>query len=146
MWPFTKSKEDDTSLVPRRDELNTMARTLLEVARLDFDSSSQLEQALTATFLFGMIFAHGSTHGMQPHEVHALSLVVFQDTLHYSDAAAAEGVQQAISASTPGYHNTMHAIIHRGIDGHRQYVEGDRAGLGENIQSVLAHFRKNEEG
>jgi hypothetical protein len=141
MWPFNKSNKDNTHLVPHRDQLNTMAKTLLEVAELDFDSASQLEQAITGTFLFGMIFAHGSAHGMQPPEVHAMGLVVFKDTLHYTDSAAAEGVQQAISATAPGYHDTMNAIIHRGIDGRRQYVEGDTAGLKQNIASVLAHFK-----
>ena len=140
MW--WKKQPKDEHLVPHRNALNAMARDLLKEAGLEFDKASPLEQALVGTFLFGMIQTHGMANKLSPPEIHALALLVFKDTLHYSDSAAAQGVQECINATDPKYHDTMHAILHRGIDGHRQYQEGDREGLSKNIVSILNQFRK----
>ena len=140
MW--WKKNKGDLHLVPHRNELNEMARALLKACAVDFDKATQLEQALIGTFLFGMIQTHGMIHKLTPPEVHALALVVFKDSLHYTDSAAAQGVQECINATRPGYHDTLNAILHRGIDGHRQYQEGDHVGLSDNIISVLDQFRK----
>ena len=118
-----------------------MAGQLLTCAKIDFDQSSQLEQALVETFLFGMISADGMTSGLTQPQVHALSLLVFCDSLHYTQQAAAQAVQECINATTPSYHETMNAILHRGIDGHYQYINGDISGLSENIRLVLDSFR-----
>jgi hypothetical protein len=139
---FWKKKPIDVALVPLRAELNQMAATLLAAASIDFDRSSNLDQALAGTFLFGIIYAHGQTLKLTPPDVHALALIVFKETLHYSDTAAAEGVQACINASLPGHHDTMNAILHRGIDGHAAYVSGNVAGAAENLKDILAHFAK----
>ncbi len=139
MWWKKKSK--NLQLVPHRNAMNAMAAALLEATAIEFDTASTLEQALVGTFLFGMIHSHGMASKLTPPEVHALALVVFKDTLHYSDSAAAQGIQECINATDPEYHDTMHAILHRGIDGHRQYQAGDRRGLAENIIGVLNRFR-----
>ena len=123
-----------------RVELNQMAASVLAAAGVEFDASSQLNQALVGTFLFGMISAHGMTHKLTPSEVRALAIVVFKDTLHYDDAAAAEGVQACIDASLSGHHDTMNAILHRGIDGHAAYVGNDVRKTSENLRNILAHF------
>jgi hypothetical protein len=119
-----------------------MAAAVLAASDVEFDASSKLNQALVGTFLFGMIYAHGMTHKLAPSEVHALAIIVFKETLHYSDAAAAEGVQACIDASRPGHHDTMNAILHRGIDGHAAYVGNNVAKAAENLKDILAHFAK----
>ena len=123
-----------------RVELNQMATSVLAAAGVEFDASSQLNQALVGTFLFGMISAHGMTHKLTPSEVRALAIAVFKETLHYDDAAAAEGVQACIDASLSGHHDTMNAILHRGIDGHAAYVGNDVRKTSENLRNILAHF------
>jgi hypothetical protein len=140
MW--WKKKQAKQYLVPHREQLNTMAVSLLKANGFDFDGVTQLEQALVGTFLFGMIQAHGMLHGLTPPEVHALALLVFKDSLHYTDAAAVQGVQECINATRPEYHRTMNAILHRGVDGHKQYQDGDMDALRENLNSILDHFRK----
>ena len=140
MW--WRKKKEDSDLVPHRNELNAMASALLKASEVDFDRGTPLEQALIGTFLFGMISTHGIIHKLTQPEVHGLALIVFKETLHYSDTAAVQGVQECINAATPGYHDTMNAILHRGIDGHRQYQNGDLDGLRKNIISVLDQFRK----
>ena len=63
------------------------------------------------------------------------------DTLHYTDEAATQGVQECINATKPTYHRTMNAILHRGIEGHRQYSEEDYEALSANIHFVLDQFK-----
>ncbi len=140
MW--WKKKQAKQDLVPHREQLNKMTVSLLKASGVDFDGATQLEQALIGTFLFGMIQTHGMLHGLTPPEVHALALLVFKDSLHYTDAAAAQGVQECINATQPKYHRTMNAILHRGVDGHKQYQDGDMDTLRENLNSILDHFSK----
>jgi hypothetical protein len=137
---FWKNKSPTQTLMSHRVELNQMATLVLAAAGVEFDASSQLNQALVGTFLFGMISAHGMTHKLTPSEVRALAIAVFKETLHYDDAAAAEGVQACIDASLPGHHDTMNAILHRGIDGHAAYVGNDVRKASDNLRNILAHF------
>jgi hypothetical protein len=125
----------------RSAEVNSMGAALLQVSGIDFDASSPLEQALVGTFFFGMATAHGMLLQLTPPEVHGLVLTTFVEEFHYSPEAAAQAAQACIDASRPGHHDTMNAILHRGIDGHRQYVSGQARMLEENIRSILAQFR-----
>ena len=123
-----------------RAEANAAVRDLLQMSEVDFDSGTKLQQALIGTFVFGMVYAHGRVLGLSPPQIHALASAVYQDVLHYTAEAAAEGVQDCIDATAPGNHDSMNAIMHRGIDGHRQHIAGDFDGLRQNIRSVLEQF------
>jgi hypothetical protein len=125
----------------RTTEAIEMARGLLAITGIDFDRSDKLTQALVGTFLFGMLSAHAMASKSTPAEANEDAIVVFQDALQYTPEAAQEGVQNCIEATRPGVHDTMNAILHRGIDGHQQYASGDLNGLRENLQSVLSHFQ-----
>jgi hypothetical protein len=123
-------------------ELNRMGETLLAAAGVDFDHASQLEQALIGTFFFGMAHAYGMLNKLTPPQVHALVLKAYSEVFHYTPEAAVQAAQSCIDATAPGNHDTMNAILHRGIDGHAQYIKENEIGLKENIRSVLDHFRK----
>lgn len=138
---FWKNTKKGGRLEAHREELTAMAKSLLGATDAVFDEASQLEQALVGTFLFGMISAHGMLHKLSQADVHALSLIVFTDVLHYTPETASAATQECINAAAPGYHDTMNAILHRGIDGHRQYLSKDISGLGQNMNSILNHFR-----
>lgn len=136
----------DRDLIGDRKQLNTMALTALEAARLDFDQTSALRQAVFGTFFFGMISAYGMAARMSLTEVHAVALLVFQDSLHYAPNAAVEAVHACINATRPDAHDTMNAILHRGIDGYAQFVAGDLEGLAGNLSSLLALFDEADPG
>ena len=119
-----------------------MCIRLLEASGIEFDAAPPLEQALIGTFYFGMLQTHGMLQQLSAPDIHALALIAYKEHLHYSDSAAAQAVQECINATDPGYHDTMNAILHRGIDGHRQYLMDDFSGLSGNIQSILERFRK----
>ncbi len=122
------------------DQAVGMAEHLLDVAGIDFDTRDRTTQAVVGTFIFGMLNAYGMSAGQTPQELINLAVKVFQDALHYTPEAAGEGIQHCIEATRPGAHDTMKALIHRGVDGHRQYIAGDHEGLSANINSILAHF------
>lgn len=134
-------KRADQSLSRHQVEANAMGAAVLQASGINFDSSAALEQALVGTFFFGMVTAHGMLHHLSPLQVHALALRAFVEEFHYSEAAAAQAAQSCIDVVRPGVHDTMNAILHRGIDGHRQHISGQTRALEENIQSVLAHFK-----
>lgn len=123
-------------------EARKMASDLLAAAEVNFDQSDKLTQALIGTFLFGMLSAHGMWAKLGVTRTYDIAIDVFQDVLHYTPEAAAEGVKHCVEATRPDAHPTMNAIIHDGIEGHRQYVEGDLNGLRLNIKSILREFER----
>jgi hypothetical protein len=137
---FWRRKNDKLPLVPHREECNRIAAAALGASGIEFDRASQLQQALVGTFVFGMIHAECMKHALTLPQAHAIALCVFQDSLHYTPQAAAEGVQACIDATAPGVHDTMRAIVHRGIDAHAQFLADDIAALSENVRSILSQF------
>ena len=117
-----------------------LGEQLLLAARIDFDGGTKLQQALIGTFLFGMLCAEGMLHQSSPTEIRNVAISVFEETLRYAPSAAIEGVENCIQATRPDGHDTMKAIIHRGIDGHRQITEDNQMGLAQNIGDVLRQF------
>lgn len=138
---FWKKKNDRRPHTSFHQQGNDLAEHLLTAANIDFDASSKLEQALVSTFLFGMLTAEGMMRRLPPNEIRDGAISVFRDVLHYTQDAAIQGVQHCIEATGPNVHEPMKAIIHRGIDGHRQLIEGDKLGLAQSIGDVLQRFQ-----
>jgi hypothetical protein len=139
---FWKKKPPEFPLAPHRDALNQMAVAVLKASGINFDASSKLNQALIGTFLFGMIYAHGMTSKLSTPDMHALALLVFKDTLHYTDSAVAEGIHACIVATSAGDNDTMKATLHRGIDGHAAYIKNNVAKAAANLKDIIEHFAK----
>jgi hypothetical protein len=133
-------KENAAGRNPLRSRGNTLAAQLLTASGIHFDTATPIEQALLGTFLFGMLYAEGMVARHSPTEIREAAIGVFEDTLHYTPQAATEGIENCIQATAPNAHETMRAIIHRGIEGHRQAASGDNSGLAQNIGDVLRHF------
>ncbi|MDX2111697.1 MAG: Imm48 family immunity protein [Verrucomicrobiota bacterium] len=140
---FWKRKSEKHSLLLRREECNRVVRAALSASGIEFDRASLLQQALVGTFVFGMIYAECLAHSLQPPEVHAIALCVFQDTLHYTPEAAAQGVQACIASTDPGAHETIRLMMHRGIQGYAQHAAGDVDGLVANLRDILRQFAMN---
>jgi hypothetical protein len=128
----------DRHLVPVRQEIAQMAGELVAAVAIPFEQTSELQRQIFAGFAFGMIFAVGQLKRLSPPEVHALVICCLTDTFKYSAAQAgafsADLIQQSSSKDPK---NTHKAIIHRGIDGHRQWQTGDTAKLRENVIGVF---------
>jgi hypothetical protein len=129
----------DANLVPVRAEIDTMANELFVAIGVPFEQTSELQRQVLATFAFGMIFAEGKLRGLRPPEVQALVIACLMDVFKYSDQQAVAFSSNLISAAsshsrTP---STTSAIIHLGVDGHRQWQQKKTDELKATLQEVL---------
>jgi hypothetical protein len=100
--------------------------------------TTELRRQVLATFAFGMVFAAGMGQGLEPAQVHTLLIGALEDSFGYSDEQAVVFSEALIDAVSGESRPTSNAIIHRGIDGHRQWRENDLEGLRGNIAEIFA--------
>ena len=128
-----------SELKPLRSEIEDMTTDLLEACGVGFDQTTELQRQLLAAFGFGMVFAIGQIRKLTPPEVHALFILLLQDVFGYAPHQAVAFAAHLIECSGPKPENpTIRQVIHRGVDGHRQWSSRDMHGLQENIRGVFA--------
>jgi hypothetical protein len=128
----------DQRLEPVRSEIAGMANEVFGVVGIPFEQTSELQRQVLAAFTFGMIFAAAKMKGLPPTDVHALAIACLMDVFKYADhQATAFSVNLISKASTRVKGDTMNAIIHRGIDGHRQWQQGQTDMLKANIDQIF---------
>jgi len=115
-----------------------MAEHLIAAVGIPFAQASELQRQILATFTFGMIFAEGQIRRLSPPDTHALTICCLMDTFGYSaEQAGALSTDLVIHSSSKDENDTHKAIMHRGIDGHRQWQAGQTAQLKENVVGIL---------
>jgi hypothetical protein len=128
----------DAHLAAVRTEINAMATELFGVIGISFQQTSELQRQVLATFAFGMIFATGNLNRLRPPEVHALVIACLMDVFKYADHQATAFSRDLISAASANSRNpTATSIVHRGIDGHRQWPQKKVDELRANIEGIL---------
>jgi hypothetical protein len=121
-----------------RRDVGAMGHALFDAIGVPFVRTTELQRQILAAFAFGMAYAAGRTERLTQPEVHAMELASLVDVFGYSQAQAAAFCQELInSAAEPQKHQTMSAVIHRGIDGHAQWQHGNREALVHNVNGVL---------
>lgn len=121
-----------------RRDVTAMSGALFDALGVPFEQATELERQVLAAFAFGMASTAGWMAKATQPEVHALALACLVDVFHYNPPQAAAFSQQLIDAAAdPTVHDTLNAIIHRGIDGHRQWLQGNLADLAVNLKGVL---------
>lgn len=131
------TKENDR-LVPHRKAIAEMTGSLFDAAGIPFDQTSELQRQVLAAFAFGMAFAYGQEHRLSPPDVQALAICFLMDVFGYAAHQAAAFSENLIAAaSDPNPNNTMKAIIHRGIDGHRRWGQRQSDALSQNIADIF---------
>jgi Immunity protein 48 len=127
----------ENHLVPIRREIAEMAERLFDVIGIPFEQTSELQRQLLAAFAFGMTFAIGQLNRLSPPEVHALAIWYLTDVFRYANHQAVAFAENLIAAASDrNQHPTMNAIIHRGIDGHRQWQQ--REELHANLDEMFS--------
>jgi hypothetical protein len=125
-------------LVSVRREIAGMANELFAIVGVPFAQTSELQRQILATFTFGMIFAVGQIKRLGPPEVQALAISCLMDVFQYEDHQAAAFASDLIAhVSGGGPDDTHKAIVHRGIDGHRQWAEKQADQLRANIDGLF---------
>jgi hypothetical protein len=120
-----------------RAQIAKMASGLFSVVGLPFEKTSELQRQVLAAFAFGMGFAAGQLEELSPPEVHALALIMLMDVYHYSDHQAAVFAQELINSTGNRGNSTTNAIVHRGIEGHALWQQGELAQLKANLEGVF---------
>jgi Immunity protein 48 len=120
-----------------RSSLASMCDDLIASAGVPFESTTELQRQLLASFAFGMTFAIGQIEHLTPPEVHALSISMLMDAFKYSAQQAGAFSSHLIECASGRSNPTIQAIIHRGIEGHRQWSSGQTAELSKNVKSVF---------
>jgi hypothetical protein len=108
-------------LKPLRGEIAEMAGELFGIVGVPFEQTTELQRQLLSAFGFGMLFAVGQIRKLGPSDVHALAITMLMDVFKYSAAQAGDFARLLIESSGAAGDPTINTIIHRGIDGHRQW-------------------------
>jgi hypothetical protein len=125
-------------LLEHRKKIAAFGDQLFRICGVEFARTSELQRQICGGFMFGVAYAHGKFHQLTPPEVHALAITMLQDVLHYSAKQSGAFSSRLVQAASSGDPNdTTNAIIHRGIDGHRQLTTGDDSGLRQNLLGLF---------
>src|SRR5579864_8208114 len=90
-----------------------MARAVWEALGVQPDSCTELQREVVGAFVFGMLSADGMT-SLLPEAV-----TLLREEVGYAPDSGAQFAEELIRAvSDPKYHDTLYAIVHRGVDGH----------------------------
>jgi hypothetical protein len=114
-----------------------MGRELCSVLSTPFEETTELQRQLLACFAFGMLFATGCLNKLTPPDLHALSICLLMDVFNYSQDQAADFAENLIASASGRGNPTINAVIHRGIDGHRQWEAGRMSELKSNLQDIF---------
>ena len=97
--------------------LINMCTDLFASVGVPFESTTELQRQVLASFAFGMTFAVGQIEHLTPPQVHALSIAMLVDTFKYSAEQAGAFSSHLMESGSGDGNPTIQAIIHRGIDG-----------------------------
>jgi len=124
-------------LLDHRKQLTAHGKDLLRLCEIDFATMMDTQRQPCGAFLFGMTYAYGKAQRLKPSDVHALIIGVLVDVLHYTTEQATAFSFKLVHATSGGPKNTLKAIIHRGIEGHRQLTAGDQAALRQSLSAIF---------
>ena len=126
-----------TPLIEHRKQVAGYGADLFRICGIEFAKTTEMQRQISGAFLFGVTFVHGKIAGLTPPDIQALSITMLVDVLGYSAAQAGAFSTRLVQATTAGPDDTMKAIIHRGIDGHRQLTGGEHDGLRQNLLGIF---------
>ena len=126
-----------TGLKALRGQSAQMVGELFAIVGIPFEKTTELQRQLLAAFSFGMLFAVGQCNKLAASEIHALSISLLMDVFQYSDRQATAFAEDLIESASGRGNSTTNAVIHRGIDGHRQWEAGLKSDLKSNVEDIF---------
>ena len=120
-----------------REQSAEMAGELFSVLDIRFEETTELQRQLLAAFSFGMLFAICQFNKLSPAEVHALAICLLRDVFRYSEPQAVAFAEDLIASASGRGNPTTNAVIHRGIEGHRQWEGRLPSELKGNIEDIF---------
>lgn len=131
-----------SNLLTYRKNNILIVNEILALLNIDLSDTSELERQVLACFAFGVLYATGKEKGLEPAQIHALSIVNLQDSFNYSIEQATDFSGFLIDvASNEKLHKFMNAIIHCGINGYYQLNNKNYIALAENMRNILSEVK-----
>ena len=115
------------------NEVMEMVDTFLSL----IDLEDELDRQLAAAYIFGMVNGTAQKESLTPEDVQDLMVCIGIDKLMYSKEAAYEMTQFVIDATDEEFHQTVNAIIHRGLEGYFLYSDQEFDALSEDFSEVV---------
>jgi hypothetical protein len=135
----------EPKLLPLRRAIAQMSRDTFTVAKVSLEQCTEPQRRLVAAFVFGMVFTIGQINQLSPSDIHALTIAYLLDVFRYSQKDAVVLADDLIAAaSNKNHHPTMNAIIHRGIDGHEQWQNGEMDKLQGNVEAIFEAVQQGD--
>jgi len=136
-----------SNLKALRQRIATMGREVVDLSGIELKDADGMQKEVLAAFIFGMASVVYQKEALSAPEGHALTLHFLRDVLEYDPPTAAEVADTMIRTSIDAsYHYTVHAIIHRGIDGHLAFEEGRRNDISKSIDFIFDYIRGMDGG
>lgn len=81
---------------------------------------------------------------LTPSDAHALAIIMLEECFKYSAHQAVAFSDILINAVvSSASNNTYRSIIHRGIDGYYDYIDGNKDKVGENLLDIIRILENN---
>ncbi|MGG1442445.1 Imm48 family immunity protein [Brevibacillus laterosporus] len=110
---------------------------------MKFEETTELERQVIAAFCFGAINVIVQRDDLSQPQAHALTITLLINVFKYSENQAVSFADDLIKATSKEHYPVMNTIIHRGIDGHYQYINNMDVELKKNITDVIKAIKKN---
>ncbi|MED1665249.1 Imm48 family immunity protein [Brevibacillus laterosporus] len=137
------SKVDDVKLKNAVTELSLLSKKIFDLIAIKFEETTELERQVIAAFCFGAINVIVQRDDLSQPQAHALTIALLVNVFKYSENQAVSFADDLIKATRKEHHPVMNTIIHRGIDGHYQYINNMDIELKKNITDVIKAIKKN---
>lgn len=131
------SELEKTKIKSLTTEVSQFVNETFNLIEVTFETTTELERQVLAAFCFGMINALTVVESLNQAQIHALTINMLQKDFGYSSHQAISFAQDLINATKKEYHPVMNQIIHRGIDGHYQYINNQKNELKLNLINVI---------
>lgn len=101
------------------------------------DLADDLDRQLAAAYIFGMLNGKAQKDSIGPENVQALMIRIGIEKLQYTPELAFEMTQFVINATDKEFHPTVHAIIHRGLEGYFLYSDSQFGALSDDFKDIV---------
>jgi hypothetical protein len=130
------------SLANQRETLTEALNAVIAPVLGEAGFRSELDREIAGAFAFGFVYADGRSADLSQAEVHGLSVHVLHAVIGYDEPSAARFASDLIhAAADPEFHDTLHAVIHRGIDGHAAWQRNRIDVATANLKDILDYMR-----
>ncbi|OAB37775.1 Imm48 family immunity protein [Paenibacillus glacialis] len=136
------NKLDEVKINNAVKELRLFSEKIFDLIEIKFDETTELERQVIAVFCFGAINVIIQRDDLSQPQAYALAIALLINVFKYDEGQAVPFADDLIKATNKENHPVMNTIIHRGIDGHYQFVEKLYGNLKSNIIDVLNVVKK----